>query len=239
MDIVTAHSIFREQYNVHNTNIYRELSNYQIDNLFRDATMLVIDEFMDKKIRGRQAQEFLQGLLTPINLVPSQLSDSKYTIDLSALEVPYYRFEKMKIKTSCSTKYVDLISTHVIGSYLDDVLQKPSKKWKRMYATLEGTDQIIIYTESGWEPTGVELTYARRPKDPFYGGYDSPAYLNCQQQGLPGCDQFYQQGDPQVEIDVDPDFHRLVIDRAVLEAHRALERGNAFQLSHNKVINES
>ena len=238
MTITQVHSIFKERFNRLASDYHEDLSPYQIDRFLNDGMF----ELMQLTARNEQSTKhtnLFASIIYTDTVTPTVINNT-YRAPIDNLMFPFYEYKRVVAKTNCGDVNVQLETYGRIGDLLKDAFSKPSKKWKRLLATTQqplsgGTDrEMVIYSEEGFIVNTVEITYVRYPKDVFFGGYDTPDYLECVNSNGTNCDQYDNQNTPRRTIDIHENYHTLFIDYAVQEALRSLGLGNEFALRQAK-----
>ncbi len=245
MIIQKMHWLFKERYNKLNSNNYRDLSPYQIDEKINNSQIIFIEEFSYPE-NTLQDLDMVGNLLvtTPEQpvLLPITVSGNVYQFNLSALKYPLLRIKRIVANTNCGN--VLIADTQILGHdklniILDDFHQQPSKKWKRLVAVLAKsstslTQNLYIYSAPGFVVTSIQIDYIRKPKEVFFGNYNSIEYAQCVASGGTNCNQYYNLTAPPVDCEIDSRYHDLIVDYAVREAQRIL-KDNSIQLTEQKI----
>lgn len=244
MIIQKMHWLFKERYNKLNSNNFRDFSTYQIDEKINDGQLVFLEEHSYQE-GSLQDFDMVNNLLVmspeqPV-LLPVSVSNNVYQFNLSALKYPLFKIKRIVANTNCGN--ILIADTQIVGHdklnmLLDDYHQQPSKKWKRLLATLgkssSATNQnLYIYSTTGFIVNSIHVDYIRKPKEVFYGGYNTIEYINCQSSGT-NCNRFYNTSTPPVDCEIDERYHSMIVDYAVREAQRIL-KDNSIQLSENKI----
>lgn len=245
MIIQKMHWLFKERYNKLNSNNYRDLSPYQIDEKINNSQLIFIEEFSYPE-NTLQDLDMVGNLLVtspeqPL-LLPITSSNNVYQFDLSALKYPLHRIKRITANTNCGN--VLIADTQILGHdklnlILDDYHQKPSKMWKRLVAVLAkssvaNNQNLYIYSVPGFTVTSIQVDYIRKPREVFFGGYNSIEFAQCTSSGGSNCSQYYNNLTPPVDCEIDSRYHDLIVDYAVREAQRIL-KDNSIQLTEQKI----
>lgn len=245
MIIQKMHWLFKERYNKLNSNNYRDLSTYQIDEKINDAQIVFLEEHSYQE-GSLQDFDMVNNLLVtspeqPV-LSPVTSSNNIYQFNLSSLKYPLFKIKRIVANTNCGN--ILIADTQIVGHdklniMLDDYHQQPSKKWKRLLAVLAKSSSslnqnLYIYSTQGFVVNSIQIDYIRKPKEVFYGGYNTIEYLNCVSSGSTHCTQFYSAATQPVNCEIDERYHSLIVDYAVREAQRIL-KDNSITLSENKI----
>lgn len=244
MIIQKMHWLFKERYNKLNSNNYRDLGTYQIDEKINDGQLIFLEEHAYQE-GSLQDFDMVNNLLVtfpdqPV-LSPVSVLNNVYQFNLASLKYPLFKIKRIVANTNCGN--VLIADTQIVGHdklniLLDDYHQQPSKKWKRLLAVLAksstSTNQnLYIYSTSGFVINSIQIDYIRKPKEVFYGGYNTIEYLNCLSNGT-NCNQYYNVSTPPVNCEIDDRYHSLIVDYAVRETQRIL-KDNSITLGDNKI----
>jgi hypothetical protein len=87
------------------------------------------------------------------SLIPTNLGDNIYEVNLSDLKYDYLHFERAWATTNCGLVKVEIIGKGRLSDILNDQFQKPSKKWRRLIGTfaksIDSNEQsLYIYSEN-------------------------------------------------------------------------------------------
>ena len=241
MTILQSHELFKERFNRLATNYHQDLTSYQIDEYLYNGFLVMM-----KTLVGHQDTTQRQNVLSSLLVTPNEQSlvtpvasvNNVYEFNLDQLTYPYFHFEKGDVMTNCGLIPVILESYNRLQDLLKDHFQRPSRQWRRTLGVIaksssnRGTS-LYVYSAADLIVESLSISYIRTPVRPFFGGYDTPDFLRCQELGG-SCDQYYNAGSPAVNIDLHSNFQTDVIDYAVKEAFRALGLVNEFQLTELK-----
>lgn len=246
MIIQKMHWLFKERYNKLNSNNYRDLSPYQIDEKIYNGMLMFLEEHSYPE-STLQDFDMVGNLLVkspeqPV-LTPVTSANNVYQFNLSATKYPLFKPKRIVANTNCGSVVIAdtaLVGHDKLNSLLNDFHQKPSKKWKRLVATLGKSStanhqNLYIYSETGFTITSIQVEYIRKPKEVFFGGYNTIEYLDCQATpGSTNCNQFYNESTQPVDCEIDERYHDLIVDYAVREAQRIL-KDNSIQFTSAKI----
>lgn len=245
MIIQKMHWLFKERYNKLDSNNYRDLTAYQIDEKINNAQLLFLEAHAYSETT-LQDYDMVNNLLVTspeqAAIAPVTVTGQKYEFDLASLKYPLFKLKRIVANTNCGE--VTLSQTSIIGHdklniVLGDYHQKPSKKWTKLVASFAkasgGSHQnLYIYSEAGFVVNSLSLDYVRKPKEVFFGGYNSIEYLDCVASQGSNCNQYYNAATPPVDCEVDERYHDLIVDYAVREAQRIL-KDNSLQFNTAKI----
>lgn len=213
----------------------------EIDWILNEA----IQAFVDNKYSDFETTQDLIDQLSsltikcPTNQQPavtvSQLND-KYELKLINLAFPYLHLIRLNVlgsKQGCSNRV--LRGNQVQHDDLDKVLISPFEGPNFTWSTIpyvfgkedltsSTNSSIYLYTNNQFNVIEAYPEYLKRPRNVFFGGYNS---LNGE----------YTNTDPSVDCDLPEAFHRRIVDIAVMETSRILNKQD-FQLAFQKVINQ-
>ena len=231
MSIYKLHWLFKERFNKHNTNHYREYTNMQIDQLIYDASIQFLDEFASDE-SNQQKYDMLSNLIVSYpeqpEIVPTLLGGNIYEVKLTNLTYDYFRLKRVWAQTDCGLVKIEIVGHGRLNDILNDQYQKPSKKWRRLVATFskttnENESSLLIYSEEGFDITGIRLEYIRKVKPVFFGGYNTPEFKQCVALNGTNCNQYYNTATSPVDLEINETYHSLIVDIAVREAMRILK----------------
>ncbi len=241
MTILQSHQLFKERFNRAASNYHQDFSSYQIDEFLYTGLQQVLKTIVESD-SAIQRQGVVGSLLVTAPdqpmLVPVAAINNVYEFNLQQLKYPYFHLERVAANTNCGQVNVVIESYNRLPDILRDHLQRPSKKWSRLIGVIAKSSaevglSLYVHSETGFTISSVQFDYLRFPRRPFFGQYDTPDFLRCQE--LNGdCTGFYSAGSPPVDIDLHPNFHDNIVDAAVKEAARSLGLVNEFQLASDK-----
>ena len=242
MTILQAHQLFKERFNRLASNYHQDLTPYQIDEYLYNGLTEMLKDIVEES-STIQKQNVLSSLLVTPNeqplVTPVANVNNVYEFDLNRLKYPYFHFEKGDVTTTCGLIPVIPVTYNRLQDLLKDHHQRPSKMWRRTLSVIAKSSSslgasLYVYSAADLPIESLSISYIRMPVRPFFGGYDTPDFLRCQELGGSDCNQYYSAGSPAVDIDLHPNFQSNVIDFAVKEAFRALGLVNEYQLTEVK-----
>lgn len=238
--------MFKERYNKLDSNHYRDLTNIQIDQAINDGVFIFLENNVFPEINQQKFDMVSNLIVTQPEqtvLTPVSSSDNVYEFDLTQLKYPYLHYKRAFANTNCGRYKVEIVGHGRLDDILNDEFQKPSKKWRRLIGkfsknSTKDTKSLYIYSDEDFIVEDLSLEYVRKPKDFFSGGYDTLEYLDCVR--LSGgnsssCNQFKNSSSPVQDLEIDENYHTLIVDYAVKEISRILKDGNSFQLQNDKL----
>jgi len=212
MNIGALHLKFKERSGV--AGGYGDSSPYEIDLKINEAQNWLIKNY---KLIQRADSQLVKDLYAPfivreeVNM--TEISPNRlYIVSLDNLNHNYVQLEQFTYLCGDDYATVDIESFDTINRKLKDAHQKPSRKWNRSLATILD-NKLYVYTEQKLNE-GI-ITYIRRPEDVFFGGYNTEAYLYCQENGGTNCDNYYKATDDPVTSEFSDHYQELVVDVAV------------------------
>lgn len=235
--------LFKQRFNKLDSAHYRDLSTLEIDQVINDAQFL----FLEKNVFAELQPQFdmISNLVVTQPeqpaLLPISETNDVYEFDLSELEYPYYHYKRAYAKTDCGLVKVEIAGHNKLSDILTDEFQKPSKKWRKLVGAFAkksiGTSQsLYIYSEANFAISELYLEYVRKPKQYFSGGYDSLEYLDCKTINTnSNCSQFNSRNSLSQNLEINPDYHTLIVDIAVREAARILKDIDSVNLNNEKI----
>jgi hypothetical protein len=238
MTISEVHSIFKERFNRLSSDFHQDLSPYQIDRLINDGVFRIM-QLAARNETTTKLTNLFASITYPDVAVSVAAAGDTYTLALDELTYPFYEFKRITANTNCGKVNVQLETYGRISDLLNDAFAKPSKQWKRLLATVRqrnsSTDrELVIYSVAGFTVSSVDITYIRQPRDVFFGGYDSPQYLECIATAGDSCQLLDNSATTPRTIDIHANYHSMVIDFAVEEALRSLGLANEQSLRQAK-----
>lgn len=238
MLITEVHSVFKERLNRLSSNYHEDLSPYQIDSHLNDGVYRLLER-ASRNEASRKFGNLFASVIQRQSVTPVAVGDTEYSVQLDSLEYPFFDVKRIMATTNCGKSKVIIEGHGRINDLLTDAFQRPSKKWRRLLATLDegaasNSRQLTIYSEAGFTITSLDITYVRYPKPVFFGGYDSPSFVQCQASGGTDCNQYDNTSTVARTFDIHANYHSLMIDFAVEETLRSLGLGNEYQLRQMK-----
>jgi hypothetical protein len=237
------HWLVKERFNKLNSNHYRDLTPMQIDESIRNATNVLIDEVLSNR-RGfekyQQHTNVLSSLIVSNAVLQMTLSTnyhSGYNSYFADLKPDHKYILRLWSRTDCG--YFETVYTqrHILNKRLDNENTKPSKDWNRALYSISN-NKIELFLPKDVVMYECFMDYIRKPKDVFFGGYDSLEYVECVRQSNLGCNAFYSQTSLPVDSEIDSNFHDLIIDYTVKELSRNIEHANKTQLINEKILTQ-
>lgn len=190
-----------------------------------------IEEFVDNKYGDFESKQDLVDQLSSLTIkcptseqppmVVSLVSDGVYQMKLNNLSFRYLHLVRLNVlatKEGCSSRLIR--GNEVTHDELDRILlypfDGPNFIWGRLPYLFGKEDfsvgnnssinsSIYFYTKNDFNISEVYPEYIKRPKEVFFGGYNS---LSGQ----------YVSTDTPVSCDLPPAFHRRIVDIAVANA---------------------
>lgn len=249
MTIFKMHYLIKEEANKLNSNHLRDLNTLQIDETINEVQNILQQSLLKDDARAevsQQKSEILAPFLIkypkqpfiPLTKVGTIGNHDVYTAKKSDLIADFVHELRLYSETDCGIINVGLYQHEDLNYILEfDNQLKPSKKWKRLVGTLND-EGFTIYAEKGHKVKNLYIEYYRKPKDVFFGGYDSLEYSMCRKkQGNVDCSQYYSKNDDPVDSEYPDKFHRLLVNMAVKEIYRKLQFGGGIQLEQEKINN--
>lgn len=243
MSIIKIHWQFKERFNRASSNYYMDFTPMQIDQFVNDGLF----QFMEREFPTENSQRIYDALGNLIVTSPEQgviepvtSADNKYEFDFADLEYDYYHYKRAVCKLDgCHDIRVDIEGQGRINDLMNDEMQKPSLKWKRLigYIAKSSTNDgrsLYVLAHPDMTITGLALDYVRKPKPVFFGGYNTLDYLDCQASGGTNCPG-YSMTSPSQDLEIHTDYHTLIVDYAVREALRTLGMTGEMSLVTDKL----
>lgn len=249
MTIQEMHYEFKVRANRLDTLHYQDLNPYVIDSLINNAQLFFMEHY---GYVSRLPFEALQSRIDMLSnlvigfpeqpaLTPIVIDSNVYEVKLENLIYDYAHLVRMYVDSNCGVINVKLVPMNNLNRMLRDALQKPSAKWKRLLATLRKTStsinpSVYVYSEPNLTFNKVMIEYIKKPREVFYGGYNSIKYDVCVQNGGINCNQFYNITTPPVDCEIAETYHSLIVDIAVREFARYTDNPNKTQFLDNKIL---
>jgi hypothetical protein len=248
MNIQEMHYEFKVRVNRLDTQHYQDLPPHNIDNLLNNAINHFVEHYAyANKLPFEVTQSRIDMLSNLVigqpeqpTLIPTRVSSNSFEVKFSQLAYPYAHLVRASVNSNCGVVNVKLIPMEFLNRMLNDAMQRPSFRWRRLLGTIRksSTEQdasMYIYTEPAFELTGVNIEYIKQPAKVFFGGYNTVEYDACVERGLDNCSQYYSIATLPVDCDIADMYHSLIVDIAVREYGRYTENAGKFQLQDNKI----
>lgn len=241
--IYKAHWLFKERYNKTNSNHYRDFSPIQIDQFLTDA----IHQFIEIHAFPEMHQQRFDMVANLVVTYPEQpdvayssANDNVYEFKMSELVYPYLHFKRAYVDTNCGLTKVEIVGQGRLNDILTDVLQQPSKKWRRLVgAFAKSSDEngisLYVYADDDFIVSTLRIEYVRKPKQPFFGKYNSLEYKQCIDTNGTNCGQYYNTTSPLQDIEINDNYLTTIVDIAVKEAARVMRDAGTVQLQTEKI----
>lgn len=237
------HWLFKERIDRGGSNVYRDFTQLEIDQFINDAVRIVVNQSIPVEGNSFNTSLVSSLLVTApdqVAIQPTMVGSGRYELKTSDLKYDYFRYERLWVNQGCGPVSVHMETTGRLNDILQDHLQRPSKSWERVYGYLakdstQSDTSIYLLCEPGTLIESVSIEYIRYPKKVFFGGYDTIEYLDCVERGGRNCSNYYSSSSAIQDLELPELYASLVIDAAVVEAHRVMENGNAFNLSAEKL----
>lgn len=255
------HYEFKLQYNKLDSNHKKDLSPLEIDSLLNYAQWEYIEIFYSgenvKKYKlgfevTQQRIDMLSNLvigkkqpsLIPDNILANNCYEFYLDTTEGQLVEEYIHFVRASVQTNCGVINVEVERHNDLNMLLCDTYKKPSKKWKRLIAVIEAStnpnveSSLYVYSEDDFIIESLNLEYLKKPRDVFFGGYNSVKYNDCISKGIgiPTCQsQFYFSTTTPVDSEISSNYQYMLVNIATQEIARRLEDINRFQLKQEKI----
>lgn len=241
MNIKRMHGEVKLRMNKMNSNHKKDFPTAFIDDFLNDAQ----EEFKEicysgnnlKKYRlGFEASQLRVDMLMTLVIPEETITGTGttiYKINLNSLSKPYDHFLNGKVNTSCGVMSIEIVRHNEIDELMRNENRKPSAIWKRclgVFATDASSNKCLyLYNDGQFTITNAQITYLKRPKQMFFGGYDSLEYLNGDDSAPKAT------GYPSVNCELPEVSHSPIVDIAVQLMSIALEDPNKLQLVEEKL----
>lgn len=237
------HWLIKERANRGASNVYQDFTPMELDQLIHDTARIILNRSVPV-----EGNSFDTSLVAPLlvtvpdqpAIIPANVDTGKYELKTSELKYEYFRYKRLWVDQGCGPVKVVVEGSGRLNDILADHYQRPSLKWKRVYGYVAKSsdataESIYLLCEPGTFIKSVSIEYVRYPKKVFFGGYDSIEYLDCVERGGLNCNQYYSQASPIQDLEFGELYQSLIVDAAVLELNRIIERGDSFQLNAEKL----
>lgn len=243
MSVLKIVWLFKERYNKNDSNHYRDLTPIQIDQFINNGSFIFLEQNVFPEMHQQKFDMVSNLIVTQPEqpaITPLTSENNVYEFPLSELKYPYLHYKRAYARTNCGTYQVEIVGQGRLNDILKDEFQRPSKKWRRLIGSFaknssDNTKSLYIYSEEGFEVNELLIEYVRQPKEFFSGGYNSIEFIECQRASGENCNQYYNAASPVQDLEIDPDYHTLIVDYAVKEAARVLKDGDALNLKQDKI----
>lgn len=230
MSVLKLHWQFKQRFNKLDSDNYRDLTPMEIDERLNDAVGVFGETFFSDESHT-QRLDWMSPLLYTETIPTVRVSNSTFSVDLSTLTHKYWHIKRVNASTDCGAIDFEITGHGRISDILRDEFQKPSKKWLRIVGLLEN-NKLIIHTDVDWDVDSITITYVRYPQPVFFGGYDTPEYIECTE----NCEGLLNRESSPQDLEItDYTVRRFIIELAVKEAHRILMNSGGVQLQQEKV----
>jgi len=221
------------------SNHFKDLPTAFIDDFINEAQ----NEFKEICYSGNNLKKYKLGfeltqqridLLSPLViedevLSATSISDGVYQIDLTTLTENYDHFLRGHIISDCGRIPITIERHNELDVILRDQNRKPSLKWKRCVGTFSNVSTITLYTNDEYAIDDVYITYLKKPRKVYYGGYDSLEYLS-------GDLTSPNTGDSPINSEFsDGTACSTIVDIATQLIARSLKDPNTLQLVEDKI----
>ena len=243
INIRNLHWEFTERVNRSSSNLNQDFTPAQIDQFIHNSVRTMVQD-LGKKEDDVYAMDFIGSLIVTAPDQPAvkavKVSSGRYELNLADLAFDYFHYKRLFLNQECRFVKVTMVGEGQLNDILSDYLQRPSKKWNRVYgyvakATAGKGRSIFLLCENIDVIDKVDIEYIRYPKKVFFGGYNSVEYLDCVSRGGVNCKEYYSATSPIVDLDFDPVYSSAIVDGAVLEAFRTIENMAGFNLITEKL----
>lgn len=229
------HYEFRRRWNK-NTNAHRRsLTDLELDQLYNNVVSDYVDIFATGKNPKRYdvgfevTQQMIDMVSTLVvsypeidELTPESIDGNIYKVDLSSLEIPYRHYITSAINdANCGLVDVNIEQHHDLSTIRLDFHRKANKRWKRIPGLIRNK-VLYLYTDGLFSMDGLQLTYIKEPDKMCLGTYTvAPTVEEPNPTDIK----------PQSDIDIEDNFHHILVTMAVQEAARIY--ADQFQLVAN------
>jgi hypothetical protein len=187
----------------------------------------------------QQRTEMLNGLvLTNNTVIPTDINTDNLSYDIFEYVVPedYHYFIRGMIKTKCGTFSTTPKQHDDVNSLLKGYHTLPSVPWKRFpsliaRSTKSENKAFFVHVPNGLAIEEFQLTYIKKPRKVFIGGYDTLEYIS-------GNLNAYNSTTPAVHSEIDEDYTHVLVDIAVDIVARILNDTQSVQLTQDKLIQQ-
>ena len=244
MNIKRMHAEIKLRMNKMNSNHKKDLPTAYIDDFLNDAQ----EELIEICYSGNNRKKYPLGfemnqsridllstlVISEEAVAVTLVSTGIYKINLNGLTNKYDHFLNGAVATSCGKMFIEIVRHNEIDTLLLNENRKPSGIWKRclgVFATDVSSNKCIyLYTDGVFTISGATITYLKRAKKMFFGGYDTLEFTN-------GDNTAPAVATPAISTEL-PDVgtvHSNVVDIAIQLMSIALEDPNKLQLVEEKL----
>lgn len=241
-----SHIEFKLEYNKINSNHKRDFPAAYIDIFINKAQFSFVERFYSgnsgKAERfgfetTQQRTDMLSDLVIsfpkqPV-LNPVEVSPGIFEVKFSDLKYPYCHLIRAYADTSsCGVINVTPKQHDDFNIILNDFMQRPKKLWKRApsriaSSTDDSGSSLYIHTNEDFNISEVKLEYIKKPRDVFFGGYDSLAFIN-------GDVNAPNKSSERINSEI-VKYHDILIKMAVQEAASSLSDIQQYQIKDNQI----
>ncbi len=236
MTIEQMHYQFKLQSNQQNTLQNKDWTPLEIDTYLNIAINKIVNTYYRGNNPSQLGYEFHQKITDELrtlvinspsvqpSISPVSNSQGVYKYQLSDLTYDYWHYIRAYIRAKgCPNDITVHVEEHDdLNMKLKNYNTKPSLKWRRALASISD-DNIYIYTNQEFESDALFLTYLKKPNEVSIGGYTDIVGNTA----------------VKTECDLPEKMHIRVVNDAVLEAKGVLENTQGYQISQQRVVNNS
>lgn len=248
MNIQEMHYEFKVRANRLDTQHYQDLPPYSIDSLLNNAQNYFMEHYAYVSLLPYEVTQSRIDMLSNLvigfpeqqPLTPLRVDDNVYEVKFENLTYKYAHLVRAYTNTNCGLVNIKVVPMNNLDRLLNDKLQKPSFKWKRLLGTIRKASDntqssLYIYSDSNMILDKVYIEYIKQPKKVFFGNYNSIDYDLCVANNGNDCNQFYNTGTSPVDCEISETYHSLIVDIAAREFARYTDNPGKLQLTDNKI----
>ncbi|GIV86025.1 MAG: hypothetical protein KatS3mg054_0054 [Chloroflexus sp.] len=237
MTIHEMHAEFKKRLNRLDSNHYLDVEPHVLDSYINAAQEYLLMRFYDKIKDSLTVRYPDQPSLDPI-----VVEQGRYIYDMGSLKYDMYKIRQAYYE--CDGKRYDVTIIEDKEQWMHyNRFTRPNSRWKRLlgqFGYMGGKYVLVVYTDGQQVGDGkLYVEYVKKPKEVFYGGYDSVKYLICVDEGGVDCDQYYNSTSPAQHSDIHQSLHSLIVDIAVWMSGgsiNAQEAVRTFGMSSEQVL---
>lgn len=234
------HKEFKLRYNKIDSNHKRDLPPAFIDDIANESLIDYVEiPFSANKAKKykipfdatQQKRDMLRTLIEPITI--DTRTGTECNTWLARLPDDYFHpvrsYYADEDCDECKPYNIEVVQYDDLNSILTDDYRKPSKRWRRLVATVKQED-IVIHTDGLIQPLEIFLEYIRCPAKVFIGGYDTLDYIEGDQ-NAPSASS------TPIDPDIPDKYCSFLVDLMVQNASRPLYDPQQVSLREDKIIN--
>jgi len=250
VNIKRQHFLVKLRSNKLASNNYADLLPIHIDEGLNEAHNFFLNKFAHvdqfpfeaNSQRLEMLSTLAVGYPEQMELTPTKIENGLYELNYSNLK--YEHAATIKAQIVCNSKKIPVVfcKKNELDKKIDDSFQKPSVKWSISLGTIRKSStgnntSLYIHVPEATSISSVRMEYIKKPKDVFFGGYNSADYLACIENSTESyCkNNFYHTGNVPVSSELPDQYHDLLVDIAVYLITGKTENINLQNIISNKI----